>query len=78
MKIELRLTGTIMEILKEYELLLSEIDNWFAHCQTDFHEDIACGKGCSDCCVGLFDITVLIKRVLDIIPSGIYELAKSI
>ena len=53
-----------MAILTEYKLLLTEIDDWFAHCQTDFPDDIACGKGCSDCCRGLFDITVLDAALL--------------
>jgi len=54
----------IMAILKEYELLLAEIDAWFARCQSHFPADIACGKGCSGCCRGLFDITILDAALL--------------
>jgi len=48
-----------MGILKEYQLLLSEIDNWFAHCQTDFPD--------------VFDITVLDAALLNIGFSGLPE-----
>ena len=60
-----------MAILNEYQLLLTEVDDWFAHCQTDFPDDIVCGKGCSDCCRGLFDITVLDATLLN---SGFIDL----
>jgi len=53
-----------MTLLKEYELLLAEIDAWFARCQSYFPDDIACGKGCVGCCRGLFDITILDAALL--------------
>jgi Fe-S-cluster containining protein len=47
------------EILKKYGLLLAEVDGWFARCMEAFSAEIACRSGCSECCRGLFDITLL-------------------
>nr|WP_041974405.1 YkgJ family cysteine cluster protein [Geobacter sp. OR-1] len=47
------------EIAERYGALLAEIDRWYADCLERFPGDIACRKGCSDCCRGLFDITLL-------------------
>ncbi|MCM0083066.1 YkgJ family cysteine cluster protein [Geomonas sp. Red32] len=57
------------EILAEYNKLLSLIDEWFARCMERYPDKIACGTGCSSCCRGLFDITLLdalfLKRGFD-------------
>lgn len=53
-----------MTHLDEYRLLLAEIDCWFNHCQQQHPEEIACAKGCSECCRGLFDITILDAALL--------------
>lgn len=46
-------------ILDRYGVLLGEVDAWFRHC-LELHPDlIACRNGCSECCRGLFDITLL-------------------
>jgi Fe-S-cluster containining protein len=47
------------DILKRYSELLAGVDSWFARCQTAFPGEVRCGKGCSGCCRGLFDITLL-------------------
>jgi Fe-S-cluster containining protein len=47
------------EILTSYGLLLAEVDTWFARCLAAQPQAIACGAGCSECCRGLFDITLL-------------------
>jgi len=65
-----------MDIMKEYKLLLTEIDNWFSNCHKDFLDDIACGKGCSACCCGLFDITVLDAALLNSGFSGLDDEVK--
>ena len=54
-----RMNRTIDTILSDYSQLLAEIDSWYARCQTAFPDDIRCRTGCSDCCRGLFDITLL-------------------
>jgi len=47
------------DILKKYGALLAEVDAWFARCMEAFPAEIACRSGCSECCRGLFDITLL-------------------
>jgi Fe-S-cluster containining protein len=46
-------------IPEQYRNLLAEIDSWFAGAAAACPEQISCGKGCSGCCRGLFDITLL-------------------
>lgn len=62
-----------MVILEEYRQLLAEIDDWFSRCQIDYPEEIACGKGCSGCCRGLFDITMLDAALLKCGFEGLPE-----
>ncbi|MFA7405535.1 MAG: YkgJ family cysteine cluster protein [Pelobacteraceae bacterium] len=57
------------ELLDRYGALLGEVDTWFQRC-LELHPDlIACRTGCSACCRGLFDITLLdasyLKRGFD-------------
>ncbi|HEX9024521.1 MAG TPA: YkgJ family cysteine cluster protein [Geobacteraceae bacterium] len=47
------------DILKEYSTLLASVDQWFAACAGHAGPQIACKTGCSECCRGLFDITLL-------------------
>lgn len=47
------------KILENYGLLLESVDRWFARCASDFPGLVKCGQGCSECCRGLFDITLL-------------------
>src|SRR6266567_4960043 len=47
------------KILSSYGLLLAEVDTWFSRCMQVCSAEIACGAGCSECCRGLFDITLL-------------------
>lgn len=54
----------IERILKEYGDLLTEVDVWFNHCIEANPGVITCGVGCSGCCRGLFDITLLDARYL--------------
>lgn len=46
-------------ILLRYGDLLREVDRWFASCLRNHGELIECRHGCSACCRGLFDITLL-------------------
>jgi len=66
-----------MSILKEYEKLLVEIDDWFTRCQEHFPDEIACSKGCSSCCRGLFDITILDAVLLNRGFEGLPDDAKA-
>lgn len=56
---------TTINLLYEYRLLLEELDTWFAAClATAAPGVIRCSAGCSACCRGLFDITLLDARLL--------------
>lgn len=46
-------------VIRRYQLLLQEVDDWFAKCSLAAGEQILCSRGCSACCRGLFDITLL-------------------
>jgi Fe-S-cluster containining protein len=46
-------------LLSEYGKLLSQVDYWFASVQKRYPKEVVCGKGCYDCCLGLFDISLL-------------------
>jgi Fe-S-cluster containining protein len=47
------------DILKRYGALLAEVDDWFGRCIKRFGDAVTCSCGCSECCRGLFDITLL-------------------
>ncbi len=51
---------TLTPILDAYQALLGEIDGWFAGClERAAPGRIQCRQGCTGCCRGLFDITLL-------------------
>ena len=60
------------DILDRYGELLGEVDRWFDGCLARHPGLIVCGRGCSSCCRGLFDITLLdalyLKRGFDLLP----------
>jgi Fe-S-cluster containining protein len=47
------------DLLDRYGDLLREVDAWFGHCLLLYPDKISCRNGCSECCRGLFDITLL-------------------
>lgn len=47
------------EILVSYGRLLQEVDEWFARTADQAGPAVSCRSGCSECCRGLFDITLL-------------------
>lgn len=61
------------ELLQQYRTLLETIDAWFAARQAEMPEAIRCLDGCSGCCRGLFDISLLDARLLragfDLLPA---------
>ncbi|MBI5484237.1 MAG: YkgJ family cysteine cluster protein [Deltaproteobacteria bacterium] len=61
-------------ILERYGLLLREVDDWFQTCLEQHADQIQCRNGCSACCRGLFDITLLdafyLKLGFDALPSS--------
>lgn len=62
-------------LLDRYGELLGEVDAWFQRCLEQHPEMIACRNGCSECCRGLFDITLLdafyLRRGFDKLPEPI-------
>ncbi len=44
---------------EEYRGLLDGLDSWFGLFVQNFSEEITCHDGCSGCCRGIFDITIL-------------------
>lgn len=65
------------DILDQYGNLLQEVDEWFETCLTRHFDAIACHRGCSECCRGLFDITLLdalyLKRGFDQLPASVQQ-----
>ena len=63
------------DILDTYESLLVEVDGWFEACLSRHAALIACRQGCSACCRGVFDITLLdalcLKRGFDRLPLSV-------
>lgn len=55
------------EYFKKYEAVVAEVDAVFDKFENEMGELVKCGKGCSDCCHALFDITL---------PEAIYINAK--
>ncbi len=65
----------MQEILADYRQLLGGIDDWFAGCIERSQEQIACRPGCSACCRGLFEISLLDVALLQ---SGFADLAEPV
>jgi Fe-S-cluster containining protein len=47
------------DIIEQYRSLLETVDSWFQQTQQQFSQEIYCRSGCSGCCRGFFDITLL-------------------
>ena len=47
------------EAVKKYSRLLATIDAWFSDAQKQFPQVIRCRLGCSGCCRGFFDVSLL-------------------
>ena len=62
------------DLLDRYGELLREVDRWFDGCLLQHPALIVCHRGCSSCCRGLFDITLLdalyLKRGFDLLPTA--------
>ncbi|MBE0500897.1 MAG: YkgJ family cysteine cluster protein [Desulfuromonadales bacterium] len=49
----------MQDIIEQYRFLLETVDAWFNQSQQRFSQEIHCRSGCSGCCRGFFDITLL-------------------
>jgi Fe-S-cluster containining protein len=47
------------EYFERYEAVIAEVDAVFSKFETDMPDLVKCGKGCSDCCYALFDISLV-------------------
>lgn len=60
-------------ILDDYRELLETVDTWFSRCMETAGRHIRCRPGCSGCCRGLFDITLmdaaLLRRGFELLPE---------
>ncbi|PLX95203.1 MAG: zinc/iron-chelating domain-containing protein [Desulfuromonas sp.] len=61
---DLLFTVALQESLQRYQELLEEVDVWFSRCQQKHPTAIRCAHGCSGCCRGLFDISLLDAALL--------------
>lgn len=65
------------KLLDRYGALLDEVDVWFQHCSRLYPDHISCHNGCSACCRGLFDITLLdafyLKRGVDRLSGSLQQ-----
>ena len=65
----------IEHIFKPYAKLLATVDDWFGRCVVKAGSAITCRSGCSQCCRGLFDITLLDACYL---KAGFYLLSNEV
>jgi Fe-S-cluster containining protein len=67
----------VKDLLERYGVLLQEVDRWFSGCIPRHGDQIACGRGCSACCRGLFDITILdalyLRSGIDALPEVVRQ-----
>ncbi|AMK11137.1 MAG: YkgJ family cysteine cluster protein [Pseudodesulfovibrio sp.] len=47
------------EYFQKYEAIVAEVDAVFKKFETEMPDLVKCGKGCSDCCYALFDVTLV-------------------
>lgn len=61
-------------ILRSYRTLLNRVDRWFKSVQVAHAGCVKCQAGCYDCCVGLFEVTLLdavtLQEGLSRLPSA--------
>jgi hypothetical protein len=50
--------------VKEYLDLLAKVDAWYQGVQRSHPDKVTCTKGCRDCCLGLYDISIADRDLL--------------
>ncbi|HIJ96944.1 MAG TPA: YkgJ family cysteine cluster protein [Desulfuromonadales bacterium] len=65
----------MLDLIDCYGALLRDVDTWFHTCSQSHPEHILCRDGCSSCCRGLFDVTLLdalyLKQGVDLLPAAL-------
>jgi Fe-S-cluster containining protein len=65
----------VSAILDDYRVLLETVDAWFSRCLETAGRHIQCRPGCSGCCRGLFDISLmdaaLLRRGFELLPETV-------
>ena len=64
-------------VLSSYQNLLAEVDDWFSGCLRTGGSQLSCRRGCSACCRGLFDITLLdawlLRNAFSTLPKTVQQ-----
>jgi len=50
--------------VEDYLKFLARADAWYRSVREKHPDRVTCGKGCRDCCLGLFDVTLLDRDLL--------------
>ena len=50
--------------MDEYRRLLARVDDWYRSAQGRHPERIPCSRGCRECCLGLFDVSLADRELL--------------
>lgn len=50
--------------LEPYRALLAQVDAWYRGVLERYPEKAVCRKGCRDCCLGLFDVSIADRELL--------------
>jgi Fe-S-cluster containining protein len=48
----------------EYKELLAKVDTWYRSVKERHPDQVPCTKGCRDCCIGLFDVSLADRDLL--------------
>src|SRR5262249_23235663 len=51
-------------VVDEYKELLAKVDAWYRSVKESHPAEVPCTKGCRDCCIGLFDISLADRDLL--------------
>lgn len=50
--------------MKDFRALLDRVDAWYGEAKAAAGDKLPCAKGCRDCCLGLFDVTLADAELL--------------
>lgn len=50
--------------MDDYKTLLSKVDAWYRSVKERHPDQVPCAKGCRDCCIGLFDVSLADRDLL--------------